>query len=306
MRTDAALSLRGGQGVLISADASLRAAGRQLERDGLVGLSEALANIQKQVAELAKTHGAGVANTESLAQVSGHLAQWDQGSNAARGTAATGGGAPIVALEAPAGMLVGSGAGISMGAQTHVDVVSVGNTQVSAGRKLILHALQSISLFAHTFGAKLIAASGKVEVQAHDDNVEITSAKRIVLVATEEIIMQAPKVTIVSKGAQAAYGGGAITHQCTGSYVVKSAKAEFPGAADGSPISMKMPASSVAHDQRVRIVDLSTGEPLINQRYRATMEDGQILEGTTDAEGLTQTLTSAIPFGHFTIEAIHD
>jgi type VI secretion system secreted protein VgrG len=247
-----------------------------------------------------------VADTESLAQVSGHLAQWEHGSNAATGKAAAGGGAPIVALEAPAGMLLGSGAGISMGAQTHVDVVSVGNTQISAGRKLILHALQGISLFAHTLGAKLIAASGKVEVQAHDDNVEITSAKRIVLVASEEIIMQAPKVTIVSQGAQAAYGGGAITHQCTGSYVVKSAKAEFPGAGDGSPTTMQMPASLVAHDQRVRIVDLSTGEPLANQRYRATMEDGQIIEGTTDAKGLTQTLTSTIPFGHFTIEAIHD
>jgi type VI secretion system secreted protein VgrG len=306
LRTDAALSLRGGQGVLISADASLRAAGRQLERDGLVGLSEALVNIQKQVAELANTHGAGVADTEALAQVSGHLAQWEHGSNAATGTAAAGGGAPIVALEAPAGMLLGSGAGISMGAQTHVDVVSVGNTQVSAGRKLILHALQGISLFAHTLGAKLIAASGKLEVQAHDDNVEITSAKRIVLVASEEIIMQAPKVTIVAKGAQAAYVGGAITHQCTGSYVVKSAKAEFPGAGDGSPMTMKMPASSAEHEQRVRIVDLSTGEPLANQRYRATMEDGQIVEGMTDAKGLTQTLTSTIPFGHFTIEAIHD
>lgn len=306
LRTDAALSLRGGQGVLISADASLRAAGRQLERDGLVGLSEALVNIQKQVADLAKTHGAGVADAESLAQVSGHLAQWEQGSKSATGTATSGGGAPIIALEAPAGMLLGSGAGISMGAQTHVDVVSVGNTQVSAGRKLILHALQGISLFAHTLGAKLIAASGKVEVQAHEDNVEITSAKRIVLVASDEIIMQAPKVTIVSKGAQAAYGGGAITHQCTGSYVVKSAKAEFPGAGDGSPITMQMPASSVAHDQQVRIVDLSTGEPLANQRYRASMEDGQIIEGATDAKGLTQILTSTIPFGHFTIEAIND
>jgi hypothetical protein len=36
------------------------------------------------------------------------------------------------------------------------------------------------------------------------------------------------------------------------------------------------------------------------------MEDGQIIEGQTDAEGMTQTLTSAIPFGYFSIEAIYD
>jgi type VI secretion system secreted protein VgrG len=306
LRTDAALSLRGGQGVLISADASLRAAGRQLERDGLTGLTEALINIQKQVAELARTHEADAASGESLEQVCGHVKQWEQGSNTEKGTAAAGGGQPIVAVEAPAGILLGSQAGISLGAQTHVDVVSVGNTQISSGRKLMLHAMQSISLFAHALGAKLIAAKGKVEVQAHDGNVEITSAKRIVLTASEEIVIQAPKVTLVSRGAQVAFGGGGITHQCTGSFLVKSAKAEFPGAGDGSPIEMKMPESVAAHDQRVRMVDLTTGEALANQRYRATMEDGQILEGQTDADGVTQILKSEIPFGHFNIEALFD
>lgn len=306
LRTDAALSLRGGHGVLISADASLRAAGRQLERDGLAGLTEALVNIQKQVAELAKTHEADAAADESLVQVCGHVKQWEQGSNTTKDTATAGGGQPIVAVEAPAGILLGSQAGISLGAQTHVDVISVGNTQVSSGRKLILHALQSISLFAHALGVKLIAAKGKVEVQAHDDNVEITSAKRIVLSASEEIVLQAPKITLVSKGAQALFGGGGITHQCTGNFLVKSAKAEFPGAGDGGAMTLKLPESELAHDQRVRMIDLTTGEVLANQRYRATMEDGQILEGKTDAEGVTQILKSDIPFGHFSIEALYD
>jgi type VI secretion system secreted protein VgrG len=304
LRTDAALSLRGGRGVLISADASLRATGRQLDRDGLAGLAETLGTIQKQLAELAATHEASVIDSKDLEQLSSHVKQWEDGSNTAKSK--SGGGNPVVAIEAPAGILLGSQAGIAIGAQTHVDVVSVGNTQVSAGRKVMLHALQSISLFAHALGAKLIAASGKVEVQAHNDNVEITSAKRIVLSASDEIVLQAPKVTVVSKGAQAAFGGGAITHQCTGSFMVKSAKAEFPGAGDGGSMTMRMPESSAEYDQRVRMVDLSTGEPLANQRYRATMEDGQIIEGQTDADGLTQILSSTIPFGHFAIEAIFD
>jgi type VI secretion system secreted protein VgrG len=304
LRTDSVLSLRGGRGVLITADSSLRAAGRQLDRDGLAGLAETLGTIQKQLAELAATHETSVVDSKELEQLSSHLKQWEDGSNTAKDKPE--GGSPIVAIEAPAGMLLGSRGSITMGAQTHVDVVSVGNTQVSAGRKLMLHALQSVSLFAHALGAKLIAASGKVEIQAHDDNVEITSAKRIVLSASDEIVLQAPKVTVVSKGAQAAFGGGGITHQCTGSFMVKSAKAEFPGAGDGGPMAMRMPESSAEYDQRVRMVDLSTGEPLANQRYRATMEDGQILEGQTDAEGLTQILTSTIPFAHFAIEAIYD
>ena len=305
LRTDAALSLRGAQGVLISADASLRVAGRQLDRDGLAGLTDALSSIQKQLAELAERHESDATDGASLTQVSNQLKRWENGTNTTKNSKEAG-GSPIVAIEAPAGMVLGSRAGMAVGAQTHIDIVSVSNTQVSAGRKLMLHALQSISLFAHALGAKLVAASGKVEIQAHDDNVEVTAAKRIVFAASEEIVLQAPKVTVVSQGAQAAFGGGAITHQCSGNFVVKSAKAEFSGGGDGAPPAMRLPDSSAEYDQRVRMVDMSTGEPLVEQRYRATMEDGQILEGRTDAEGLTQILSSTIPFGQFKIEALYD
>jgi type VI secretion system secreted protein VgrG len=61
-----------------------------------------------------------------------------------------------------------------------------------------------------------------------------------------------------------------------------------------------------SHDQRVRLTDYNTAEPLVNQRYRATLEDGQVIEGTTNAEGLTETFKSSIPFGRYTIEAIFE
>lgn len=306
LRSDQAVSIRGGQGVLISADASLRAAGRQLERDGLNGLAEALKTIQKQLAGLADTHNAGGTDGAPLSQLAGHVKQWENGSNTDSGTPDTGGGQPIVAVEAPAGLLLGSQANVFIGAQTHVDIVSVGNTQLSTGRKLMLHAMQSISLFAHKLGVKLTAATGKVEIQAHEDNIELTSAKRIVIIASEEIVFQAPKVTVVTQGAQAAYGGGAITYQCTGAYAVKSASAAFSGPGGGNPPPMSFPASVAAHDQRVRMTDYNTAIPLANQRYRAKLEDGQVIEGTTDAEGMTEVLKSSTPFGRYTIEALFD
>ncbi|UOD28181.1 type VI secretion system tip protein VgrG [Massilia violaceinigra] len=306
LRTDAALALRGGEGVLISADASVRALGHHLERDRLSGLADALSLIQLQLADLAGIHAAGAVDPAPLTLLGDHVRKWEDGSNTVPEKAPSEGGAPIVAIEAPAGIMLGSQAGVTVGAQTHIDLVSVANTQVSAGRRLILHAMKSISLFAHALGVKLIAASGKVEIQAHDDNVEITAARRIILSASDEIIMQAPKITMVTKGAQVAIGDGVITHQCTGTYTVKSANVVFTGGGDGNPVKLRMPQSVVAHDQRVRIVDLSSGDILANRRYRVTMEDGQIIEGRTDAEGLTAVLTSTIPFGHFTIEALSD
>jgi type VI secretion system secreted protein VgrG len=256
------------------------------------------------LAQLADTHGADETNNQALSQLVKHVAQWDGGDNAAGGAAGAGGGQPIVAVDAPAGMILASGDNIALGAQSQVDIVSVGNTQLSAGRKLLLRAAQSISLFAHKLGMKLIAAAGKIEIQTHQDSIELTSAKRIVLTASEEIVLQAPKVTILSCGAQAAYGGGQITYQCTGAYAVKAANFGYLGPGAGNPGVLNLPTSAAAHDQHVRMTDLNTGEPLAHQRYRAQLEDGQVIEGTSDANGLTQVLRSTIAFGRYTLQAL--
>lgn len=306
LRSDKAVAIRGGKGVYISADACLRAAGRQLARDGLTGLSEALQGIQKQLSELAETHHGDVTDNRALAQLAKHLNHWDNTAGTATETADASAGEAIVAIDAPAGMIVGSGDNIAIGAQTHVDIVSVGNTQVSTGRKLLMRATESINLFAHKFGMKLIAASGKFDIQAHQGDIELTSAKRIVLTSSDEIVLQAPKVSIITQGAQAAYGGGAVTHQLTGAYEINSATFAHRGPGDSQLAALTLPKSAMVHDQHVRITDLNTGTPMANQRYRAKLEDGQEIEGTTDAHGLTQILKSAIPFGRFTIEAIYD
>lgn len=110
----------------------------------------------------------------------------------------------------------------------------------------------------------------------------------------------------MTKGAQVVIGDGAIAHQCTGSFVIKSAKTEFSGAGDGSSLSIRMPESITQHNQRVRLVDLATGEPLVDHRYRITMEDGQVIDGITGVDGMTQDFRSEIPFGSYSIEAILD
>lgn len=261
--------------------------------------------IQKQLAELAETHHAGGSDDKSLSELAKRVKNWESGSNT-ESAADDAGGHAIVAIDAPAGMIVGSGDNIVIGAQTHVDIVSVGNTQVSTGRKLLVRAAESISLFAHKLGVKLIAASGKVDIQAHDDNIELTSAKRIIFSASDEIVIQAPKVSIITQGAQAAYGGGAITYHLSGAYAINSATFAHCGGGDSQVGALTLPKSAMGHDQRVQITDLNTGKPIANQRYRAKLEDGHEIEGTTDAQGLTQILKSTIPFGRYTIEAIND
>jgi type VI secretion system secreted protein VgrG len=303
LRSDHAVAVRGAQGVLISAASRQKASGKQLDRSELLGLAEALQGMQKKLAELAATHHADGTDDNELEQLIGYLKQWEAGSNTEKDGA---GGQPVVALSAPAGVAMTSQDNIAIGAQTHVDVLSIGNTQLSVGRKLLARVSESISLFAHRLGIKLIAASGKLELQTHGDDIEVTSSKRIVLTATDEIVLQAPKVRIVTQGAQMDIGGGAITQQSSGEHTIKSSKFAHVGPGDGKPAAVTLPKSEAAHDQQTVLRWIGTDEPMKNQRYRITTEDGLTFDGRTDATGLTERFTSAIPFGRYSIEALDD
>jgi type VI secretion system secreted protein VgrG len=288
LRSDHAVAIKGAQGVYISADAHLRAAGRQLERDGLTGLADALHSIQQQLAELAGTHHAEEGDGKPLSQLIGHLKQWEKGSNTDGGKGNPAGGQPIVAVNAPAGAILGSSDNIVIGAQTHVDVVSVGNTQASAGRNLLLRAGQSVSVFAHKLGMKLIAAAGKIEMQTHQDDIELTSAKKIVLSAAEEIVIQAPKVRIVSQGAQSAYGGGALTHQLSGAYTVKSATFAHSGPGDATPQAPNLPKSSIKADEKFIVRYIGSNAPVKGASYTIKLNNGKVISGKTNAKGETE------------------
>ncbi|HZV64750.1 MAG TPA: type VI secretion system Vgr family protein, partial [Telluria sp.] len=124
LRSDHAVAVRGGRGVLITAQASPGDDGAQLDRDELNGLFDALSKLGEQLSKLASTHAQDDANGPELAQLIERLAQLDGGSNVAKDA----GGAPLVAVGGPAGVVVGSGRNVVLGAETNIDTLSAGDT----------------------------------------------------------------------------------------------------------------------------------------------------------------------------------
>ncbi|WUR11651.1 type VI secretion system Vgr family protein [[Empedobacter] haloabium] len=303
LRSDGAVAIRGGAGVLISAAGSPAAGGAQLDRAEATGLLDAMTVVQRELARLSSTHHAGDTDGKRLRQLSEHLRQWAAGSNTGEGGD---GGAPVVAVSGPAGVAVTASDNVVLGAQTDVDIVSIGSTQLSAGKKLLARVVENISLFAHRLGIQLISASGKLELQTHADDIEATSSKRIVLTASDEIVLQAPRIRFVAQGAQVELGGGVITQQSSGVHTIKSSEFAHVGPGDGAAPEVPPPTSESAHDQQAVLRWIGTDEPMKNQRYRITTEDGRTIEGRTDDQGKTERFDSAIPFGRYTVEALDD
>ncbi|PIF77202.1 type VI secretion system secreted protein VgrG [Variovorax sp. 54] len=301
-RSDAQVAVRGGKGVYITAQPQARAGSDMMERRALLGLAEQLQGIVKTLGEASHTHRAEDTDSARIEKIVTQLKHWDGGTNVNEEGAD--GGAPMVAIDAPAGIAIASQDSLVLGAQNHIDAVSAGNTQVSAGRKLLLRAADLFSAFARK-GMTLVTAEGDLRMEAHKDDICIIAGRNIRLIAGENFIMESPKFSFIAQGVQVDYGSGRIVEQSQSLHHIMSPDFSVGGAGGGSP---RGPESfgSASHDQRVVLTDANTGELLASQRYRIEIEDGTVLEGRSDEQGNTQSLQSEIAFARYTIQALKD
>jgi type VI secretion system secreted protein VgrG len=153
-------------------------------------------------------------------------------------------------------------------------------------------------------GIKLIAGGADVQVKSLAGHIEITAAKKIKLIANEGMEFHSPAIKLVAQGAQINCGGDRITQQSSGIHTIKSSKFEHTSGGNGTPEKLKIPSTEVHHDQQVLVTDMQTEEPLKNRRYRITVEDGQIFEGSTDNEGLTKRFQTKTAFAQYEIELL--
>jgi len=280
LRSEQAVAVRGAHGVLISAEGG---EGPQLARAGLTGLADVMQGVLAELARQAGELAGDEASKPRMQELVDKLRRWQEGADLAHSE-------PIVAASAPAGIILGSQDNLALGAETKIDVVCAGDTEVAAGRNLFLRAARSISLFAFELGLKLVAARGDVVVKTHQGNVEIRSSGTISLVAADSIAFQAPSVKVVAQGTQTDWGGGAITQQSSGSHTIKAARLDQVGPGGGAPVGLQLPATRLETDERLVAIDRQTGLPAKGRRYTARHEDGTMVEGVTDDQGRTAIL----------------
>ena len=86
---------------------------------------------------------------------------------------------PIMLFATPAGIGMSTQKSAHISADQHINLVSGQSTHIAAGASLLASVKETISLFVQNAGMKLFAAKGKVEVQSHADNIEVTAQKTL-------------------------------------------------------------------------------------------------------------------------------
>ncbi|MBI5751485.1 MAG: DUF2345 domain-containing protein, partial [Hydrogenophilales bacterium] len=260
-------------------------------------------SILKNLSELSTTHHAEDTDHKPQEQLLDHVKNWEAGSNTDKDGDKSKGGQPIVAISGQAGIALSTPQNMTMATGTNLDMVATQDASISTGRSFKARAAELISLFAHKLGIKLIAASGKIDIQAQADNVEVTAAKKVIVTALEEIILQAPKITHIAQGAGTEWGNNQIVSKTLGVNTVHAADHKLTGPAAPSLNLPGMPSSQMKTDEKFVAKYRGSGKPVKQRGYTITLDNGQTIEAKTDDQGHTELIQSdALRGAHIILE----
>ncbi len=292
LKSDAYGAIRAGQGLYVSTyvkgtgsqqlDVSEAHAQLTSAQDALGSLSQASETHQaeslKDGSDALKTFASATQSTTQGAAASG-------GNTAGGGTGnANAFNKPVMLMANPAGIALSTQQSTHMAADEQINLVSGQSTYVATGKSLIVSAAQKLSLFVQNAGMKLFAGKGKVEIQAHDDNIEVTAQKTIkVISATENIeVVASDEILLTSGGAYIRIKGGDIEIHAPGQVDIKGTQHAFNGPASIVWPLPALPTSKFAAAMRYLYHD---NEPVHGAKYFATLADGSTRKGALDAQG---------------------
>ncbi|MFM0489688.1 type VI secretion system Vgr family protein [Paraburkholderia graminis] len=297
LRTDAAAALRAAQGILLTTYARAQASGGQLDRDELITLLGECSELFKSLGEYAGQHGSSQAlDPTGQDAVASAFRNWSPGTGATADdtTGGSGGGAShaLMAIGAQAGSL-------NLTPKTHltyagenIDQVAQQHLQLASGQRLAAHAGKGLELFAVADGITAIANQGDVTLQAQAGDALVQAEKDLHLQATKEVYIYGDKIHLVaSDGSYHTIGGG---HELgsNGALNVKTSGHSFNGPSTESSSPANFGKNGTQQRYQLHFPDHTDDAPMhaANQSYKITMSDGRVVQGTSDASGMTDLL----------------
>ncbi|AAQ61637.1 type VI secretion system Vgr family protein [Chromobacterium violaceum] len=267
LRTDHHGAIRAAHGLLLTTEAQNGASGKQLARehaqsqlDAALSLSQALAETASgQLADAMETgpDEIGPDNAKAGKKTDGHLQHhvdalkaWEAGSNTDKdGKTAKdqAGQQPLLVLSAPAGIAALTEQSQTVSAGQNLNLVAQRDANHTTGRRWIHNVGQHISLFVagvkDKVALKLIAAKGKVQVQAQSDAMELTADKDVTITSAKQTIHVNAKqeILLTSGGAYIRLKDGKIELHAPGTISIKGASHNFSGPDQMNPPLPRFP-----------------------------------------------------------------
>lgn len=200
---------------------------------------------------------------------------------------------PHLVLASPAGIETTSAQSTHIASGEHTALTTGGHLSIATGDSLFASIKQTFRLFVHKAGMKLIAASGRITVQAHEDDIQVIANKVL------SLISQTDWIDLKGKKGVRLHGPECMVEITDRLQVFAPKPALFHGNLE-TLASQNRPQPSAEHkisiaepktpdDPKQRLFMLQThsenGRPFSNVPYTLFKNGSQVDEGITDDLG---------------------
>ncbi|MEB8218008.1 type VI secretion system tip protein VgrG [Citrobacter braakii] len=283
LRTNDWVSVRGGKGVLLTADAQPDVGSKMLEMDSAIEQALTLARSLQAAVKGAKATVSDIDSQKTLNRSLKYLKM------------------PGMLVSAPAGIGILSPETVRLASGgASIGLMSGKNTDISAGRSFTVAASEAVSLFAQAAGMKMYAGAGKVDIQAQGDAMNVSALQDITITSGQgSVKVNASQELVLScGGAYIKLSGGNIELGCPGNILLKAANVNQTGPATLDTPPLTFPKG---YGGTFTVTDPESGDIKPFTSYRVTSPDGEVLEGISDSSGKTAPFYSSTP-GNVKIE----
>ncbi|PFH19225.1 type VI secretion system Vgr family protein [Burkholderia sp. JKS000303] len=311
LRTDDWGVVRALKGLFVSTGGQPGGPGHAKDAKEAMGRLTQARELQESLTNLAQQHDAQQRGTDQSDVIRAIKARND----AIRGTPS--GGAddfpeltePDIVMAGPAGISLAAERSAHIASGEDVAITSGRHVGIAVGRSLFASVSNAFSLFVHKAGMALVAAAGKVRIEARTDGIDVTAKKAIRITSTADSIHLHAAEEIVL------HAGSTEVRISDRGYVVRTAGEHtiYAGSHqtdEGQVRPMRLPVTPDNPGQYAAhfvLLEHDSGFALPNQPYRVTLDNGRVIEGVSNALGETDVVTSHdIAFGTVELLAASD
>ncbi|MFZ4874125.1 type VI secretion system Vgr family protein [Janthinobacterium sp. Mn2066] len=191
---------------------------------------------------------------------------------------------PHLVLASPAGIELSTAQSVHLAASEHIALSSGKSISLASGDSVFASIAKTFSLFVHKAGMKLIAASGKVSIEAHSDEVEVIAKKVLSLISEADWVNIKGKKGVRLHGASHMLEISDKVQFFTSSPVLFNGNLETLAPKSVSQEFNERPHSSF--DQAVRLLQVD-GTPAADIAFELIREDGNTISEKSTTAGLT-------------------
>ncbi len=282
LRTDAHGAIRAKEGLLLTTEARADAQGHIKEIDETIRRLTEARSLLEQITAVAQHHEAQASSADQSEVLKAVEAQNQaiKGDGKAQGEFA----APHLVLASPAGIASSTPQSTHIASGQHTQLTTGEHLSVAAGGGLFASVVDRIALFVQKAGMNLVAAAGRISIQAQSGDIDLVADQRIALTS------QSDYVDIRGTKGVRLWGGSSMVEISDLTKFLTPSPVLFYGSLETlAPKSVSwsfnaMPTSRF--DQQVRFLD-STGKPAPQVAYDLLRPDGNVLDGKSAASGTT-------------------